>query len=107
MIEETTKELKLPLPHEWNLLQEDIPRIRQALVMLDKLVATAGKIEEADVIPDSFTPGVMYSLPDNADYVPDTSLGIHSIVVSEVDVEDNQILDGQLVIVPAINALQH
>ena len=42
MIDDRTPAQALPLPHPQNLLQEDVPRLRQALALLDELLAPGG-----------------------------------------------------------------
>ncbi|GEM_PF-3499769 len=36
MIDEKTKNREYPLPHPRNLMEEDVPRIRQAWILADK-----------------------------------------------------------------------
>ena len=43
MVDEKTENLKLPLPHPNNQLQEDLPRLRQSLTMLDAALLAVGK----------------------------------------------------------------
>ena len=42
MIDDRTPAQALPLPHPQNLLQEDVPRLRLALALLDELLAPGG-----------------------------------------------------------------
>ncbi|MBQ9273512.1 MAG: hypothetical protein IJ228_01745 [Succinivibrio sp.] len=105
MIDERTKHLGLPVPHEWNNLQVDLPRIRKAFQMLDEYLAGLGGIKEVAAFPDSPEAGVMYSLPDDDNIAIDESNTIKSISVSKTAVSDDSLQDGQLVITPAQDVL--
>ena len=107
MIDDRTKNFKIPKPHESNQLQDDVGRFRQALDMIDEVLEESAAIEDVNLLPDTFKKNKIYALPARADYVADTNLGIRQIVVSESDVEDSQIQDGQLVFTPARDVLKH
>lgn len=105
MIDEKTKNLGFPVPHEWNNLQEDLPRIRKAFQMLDEYLAGLGGIKEVAAFPDSPKAGVMYSLPDDGNIAVDESNNIKSVSVSKTAVSADLLQEGQLVFTPAQDLL--
>lgn len=105
MIDQKTKNLNLPLPHEWNLLQEDVPRLKESLEILDKAVYEAGRIENVSILPEELKTGTFYSIPDDAGSIVEDSKTIKSITVSDHAVSDDVIQEGQVVIVPADEVL--
>lgn len=64
-IDETTRYLGLPLPHQENMLEEDLPRLRLALQMLDAIVAglTGGRAECTWSVTDAIPDGGALKLP--------------------------------------------
>ena len=64
-IDETTRFLGLPLPHPENFLEDDVPRLRLALQMLDEIVAglAGGRAESTWSITETIPDGGALKLP--------------------------------------------